>query len=240
MSDPFGDALAAQSQDNAAPDPFGTALVAHVAGGDVSEPTSSLWDKYVGFQESQLAGLTGGVAGMAGGMSYLGNLVLGKSSDEAKSASEALAGALTYSPRTAEGKKQTADMSAAAANLGQNQGAEWGEKTADATGSPLLGAAVNTALNIPQFLIGAKGGEKLGEGLSEPAPTKLTQQQEVLVEAQKHGLVVPPSTTNPTLFNKAVEGTAGNFQRPKPRQLKTNRSLIIWRKPRWGLGTKMI
>jgi hypothetical protein len=54
--------------------------------------------------------------------------------------------------------------------------------------------------------IGASYGALGGK---EPIPE--TPQSKALEEAQKLGYVVPPSTTNPTLLNKAVEGFAGKL-----------------------------
>ncbi len=213
--DPFGDALNAQAQGSSTnADPFGAALATHAAGGDVDKlPEPSLWDiakdKYLGFQESQLAGATGSIGGMAGGIAYLGSLARGRSPEEAEADRAGLANALTYSPRTEEGKKQTAAMADAASYLGQKQGEYLGEKVADVTGSPALGAAANVAANIPQYLLGAKAGEKgLGEA-PEPPVRPPTDQEVSLKKAQDLGYVVPPATTNPTLLNRGIEGVAG-------------------------------
>ena len=79
----------------------------------------------------------------------------------------------------------------------------------DATGSPTLAAAANTAVNVPQFLVGAKGGkEAIGEPI-EPVAPKPTDQQVSLKKAQDLGYVVPPATTNPTILNRGIEGIAG-------------------------------
>lgn len=169
----------------------------------------SLWDKYVGFQEGQLAGVTGGVGSMAGGLGYLGSLALGRSPEDAEKDRAGIASALTYAPRTEEGKKQAAGMGEVSSYLGQKGGEIAGEKVADVTGSPLLGAAANTAMNIPQYLVGAKGGEE-ALGKAPEAPVKVpTEQEATLKKAQDLGYVVPPATTNPTILNRGIEGVAG-------------------------------
>src|ERR1700761_5980221 len=78
----------------------------------VTEP--SLWDKYLGFQESQLAGATSGLGSLAGGLTYLGALAKGDSTDTAENARKQVASALTYEPKTAEGKRQSGEMADAA------------------------------------------------------------------------------------------------------------------------------
>src|ERR1700744_184733 len=171
---------------------------------------ASLLDKYLGFQESQLAGATGGIGSLAGGLGYLGNLAAGGTPEEAEAMRQKIASGLTYSPRTEEGKRQAGEMSTAAHDLlGGAGGEKLGDIVMDKTGSPTLAAAANTAVNIPQFLVGAKGGkEALGEPV-EPVAPKPTDQQVSLKKAQELGYVVPPATTNPTILNSGIEGIAG-------------------------------
>jgi hypothetical protein len=183
----------------------------------------SLWDRYLGFQESQLAGATGGIGSMAGGLGYLGSLALGRSSEDAEKDRAGIASAITYSPRTEEGKKQTAAMQEAGSYLGQKGGEIAGEKVADVTGSPALGAAVNTAYNIPQYLLGGKvGKEVLGEA-PEPALKVPTEQEVALKKGQDLGYVVPPATTNPTVLNRAMEGVAGKVSTAQAASIKNQK-----------------
>jgi hypothetical protein len=175
---------------------------------EVKQP--SLLDKYLGFQESQLAGATGGIGSLAGGLGYLGNLAAGGTPEQAEAMRQKIAGGLTYSPRTEEGKSQLDEMGKAADTyLGGEGGRKVGDIVLDKTGSPGLAAAANTAVNIPQFLLGAKGGEELGKGVTPPEPVKPTVTQDVLKKGQDLGYVVPPTTTNPTVFNKVAEGVVG-------------------------------
>jgi hypothetical protein len=219
MADDFDPLAYSQSQVAAAPPDFDPLAYSKAVVADPSRKTdiaapptpveSSLWDKYLGFQESQLAGATGGVGSMAGGLGYLGSLALGRSPEEAEKDRAGIADALTYSPRTEEGKAQTAGMGEAASYLGQKGGQIAGEKVADVTGSPAAGAAANVAMNIPQYLVGAKGGkEALGEA-PESTVKPLTDQEVSLKKAQDLGYVVPPATTNPTILNRGIEGVAG-------------------------------
>jgi len=173
------------------------------------ENEPSLMDRYTGFQEAQLAGATGGVGSLAGGLSYLGALGTGQGTDAAEAIRRKVSDALTYSPRTEQGKKQAAAMGEASSYLGQKGGEIAGEKVADVTGSPALGAAANVAMNIPQYLMGFKGGKAaLGEAPEAP-PRVPTEQEVTLKKAQDLGYTVPPATTNPSLVNRGIEGVAG-------------------------------
>lgn len=103
---------------------------------------------------------TGALGGLGGGLGYLGTLVgtLGDT-DAAKSVQESMQKTLTYEPRTKAGK----DLSAAADKaLGYIPQAlnKAGEVTADATGSPLLGTAVNVGGNALLSLLPMKGASK--------------------------------------------------------------------------------
>ena len=140
-------------------------------GGDAAHPllktgksdnAPTLWERYKGFQEGQLAGVTGGVASLAGGLSYVGDrLLLGKSDDEAQADKAKVQSDLTYQPRTPEGQKNAAAMADAAGYLGPKEGAAAGAATTDFLSrrgaSPEVagaaGSAAKTLANAPQFLL---------------------------------------------------------------------------------------
>lgn len=119
----------------------------------------SLAERYVGFQESQLHGLTGGAGAMLGGLTYaggkLGQLLGSKETEEQlQKDREDAASSITYQPRTSEGKRQAANMDSAAQYLGPKEGQAAGDYVMDKTGSPALATAANVGANIPQFLLG--------------------------------------------------------------------------------------
>jgi hypothetical protein len=170
----------------------------------------SLAEKYIGLTESGVAGLTGGVGSMVGGIGYLSNLAQGGTPEQAEAMRQRIASGLTYAPKTEEGKKNTAEIGKFFDTyLGGEGGRRVGDVVMDKTGSPILAAAANTAVNVPQFLASAKAGkEAIGEPIKPQAP-KLTDQQVSLKKAQDLGYVVPPATTNPTILNRGIEGVAG-------------------------------
>lgn len=221
MSDILPDAALQSPEQAAAAGPVDDIIPSHITDPVVVQAATkdpSLWDRYLGFQESQLAGATGGIGSLAGGLGYLGSLARGDSSEEAEKNRAGISSALTYAPRTEEGKQQTAAMSDAASLMGQKGGEIAGEKVADVTGSPALGVAANVAMNVPQYLVGAKAGEGLKAGAVEvPKPNPAV---DVVKKAQDLGYVVPPATSNPTMFNKVAEGTVGKLSMAQAASIK--------------------
>lgn len=127
-----------------------------------TRPSPSMWDKYLGFQESQLAGASGGIGSLAGGLSYLGRRLEGGTEEEAQAERKASQQAITYQPRSAEGKRQAADLAEAASYLGEKPGHVAGgamSSAAQALGLPAeavgaAGAYGEVAGNLPQFVFG--------------------------------------------------------------------------------------
>ena len=89
---------------------------------------------------------SGAVAGLGGGLTYLGTLAgTGGDADAAKAVQEATQQALTYQPRTDAGKRLAGAIDGAMAVVPKAANAAGGF-VADQTGSPALGAAVNTGI----------------------------------------------------------------------------------------------
>jgi hypothetical protein len=187
----------------------------------------SLLDRYIGFQESQIHGATGGVASLAGGLSYVGDRVLlGKSDEEAQADKDRVEQFYTYQPRSAEGQRQAAAMDSAAQSVGADVGHYVGGKLAagaQAVGaSPeVVGAAGATGEvigNLPQFVVGDVGLDALGRGrvavqsrMADAAAAKVAPKAQAAVDsayaAQSQGAaVVPPDVT--TLRPEIQQGIA--------------------------------
>lgn len=124
---------------------------------------------------------------------------------------------LTYQPPSKTGQSVVNVVSKPFEILA-SVGDKAGEKTADATGSPALGAAVNTAIQMAPMAIGplakaAKG--KLDARLAASdaeAATKAAQRavwNKGVQEAKDANYRLPPSQVNPSLANQALEGTGG-------------------------------
>lgn len=117
----------------------------------------------LGAPEAALKVGTGLVGSAAGGLAGIGqgvkNLVSGDPTNmSAADRVEQVSGALTYQPRTQGGKDAAAVVEAPFKLLAA--GADWaGGKTAEVTGSPALGAAVNTAIQSAPGLLGLKVGK---------------------------------------------------------------------------------
>lgn len=155
-----------------------------------SDKRSSLADRYIGFQESQLHGLTGGIASLVGGLAYLGGKTeqffgSHESDEDIENDKRDAEMALTYQPRTREGKKNASEMDEAASYLGPKEGSAAGDYVFDKTGSPLLAAAANTSVNAVPYVIGSKlpkGAGALRDIVqSEHEPVNLTDNAQEIV-----------------------------------------------------------
>lgn len=101
------------------------------------------------FATSAAGGAVGGLAGL------LGTILPGDPGRGARW-TEAVSNALTYRPRTAAGQAATDIVGAPFALLAKGADVAGGA-AAKATGSPLVGAGVNTAIQALPMLIGARG-----------------------------------------------------------------------------------
>jgi hypothetical protein len=97
------------------------------------------------------------VAGLAG-LGAMGTNALGLTNADPADLIRRVQGAMTYQPRTQAGQAVTGAISYPFEKLAQ--GADWaGQKAADVTGSPAVGAGVNTAIQaLP--LVFLRGGKK--------------------------------------------------------------------------------
>ena len=222
MSDDFQTYLENGGQDTtpqpaSSSDPFQSYLE---SGGNVptqNAPTitsdPSLWDKYKSYMETEAHVVTGGIGSLAGGLGYLGSLALTQDPEKAAQAQQTISNAMTYEPRTALGQKWTAQVGNDVSYLGQKGGDIAGQYVAEKTGSPALGAAANVAMNVPQFLVGSEAGKEVGGA----EPLEATG---LLKKAQDAGLVVPPATSNPTLFNRLSEAVPGKLSTAQHASIK--------------------
>lgn len=169
MSDPVLDALDARASGAISPPASGDdvldALEMRAAGktmpveGELlpARKPTSWWQSQVGGLETAAHLATGAAASMGGGLTYLATL--GETGDQnaAKAVQNATQEALTYQPRTEAGQDYSRKAGDALSWLGPKEG-EWaGEKVAALTGSPALGAAVNTGIQAAPMLLGLKG-----------------------------------------------------------------------------------
>jgi hypothetical protein len=100
------------------------------------------------------ASVVSGTAGAAtGGLAGLGSLATGGGMDNAANAVRSIQDSLTYAPRSEFGQQALSSAALPAELLNRA-----GEKTAEVTGSPALGALVNTAGNAALMALGAKKG----------------------------------------------------------------------------------
>lgn len=123
---------------------------------------------------------------------------------------------LTFEPRTKGGK--TAAGVVAYPFEKYAEGADIvGGKTAEITGSPAAGAAVNTAIQSVPLILG-KAVSKIGKTTAEAeavAATKKAASAQVdagIKQAQEAGYILPPTQANPSVLNQVLEGVAGKIK----------------------------
>jgi hypothetical protein len=107
--------------------------------------------------EAVLATATGGAAALGGGLGYLGTLGTTGDPEAAKAVQEGVQDALTYRPRTEAGRKVAGMAAEGASYLGQKEGEAAGDWATEHGWAPWAAAGLNTALNIPQFLLAKPG-----------------------------------------------------------------------------------
>ena len=114
---------------------------------------------FIGNIEAGLSAVTGGVGALGGGLTYLGTLAATGDPQAAEQVRKDTQNTLTYEPRTKEGQNKTQDIANAFSYLGSRYQKGAGEAAFGATGSPLAGAAAETAVNIPQFFLPKVAGK---------------------------------------------------------------------------------
>jgi hypothetical protein len=119
---------------------------------------------FLGGAEGLAHAATGSVGALGGGLNYLGTLAATRDPEAAKAVQEATQSALTYQPRTAEGKASAGAIDTAASYLGPKEGeaaGPWVTDKATALGAPPqlaagLGAAANTGIQAIPYAVGAR------------------------------------------------------------------------------------
>lgn len=159
---------------------------------------------------------TGMLGGLGGGLTYLGTLAgTGGDTEAAKAVQEATQDKLTYPPKTDEGKRFATETANTMALLGPKEG-EWaGEKTAELTGSPTLGAAVNTGVNALPMMVGVRrplagGASELGRIGRAPTRAELGAQAHATYQTAENTAGIVPNRAQvaaPTFdFGSLVKG----------------------------------
>lgn len=204
----------AQQQANQAPPAFNPLVYAQATAADPSKrvaivpdqeegpynPEADIANAEVGGAEAVAHAASGGAGMLAGGLRY----ALGGGTGEEVGK---FARSMTYEPKTEAGRAVAGGIDTGASYLGQKEGEAAGNWVLDKTGSPLLASAANTAANIPQFLLPKLA--RLPEAAEEAPAKPISVSDQILAKSREAGYVVPPATTNPSIFNKAVEGIAG-------------------------------
>lgn len=109
---------------------------------------------------------------------------------------------------------------------GAAYGAGEGEGAADRAKKAAVGGAVGAAIGAPLSYFGAKISNWIGSRLASRAASAQSQEAQnairdaTLAEARDAGYVIPPSTVNPTVTNRAIEGLSGKAATAQAAALK--------------------
>lgn len=200
-------------------------------------PNTTLGQDAVGVAEGAAHFLSGGVAGLAGGLNYLGTLAASRDPDAAKAVQEETERKLTYQPRGRSGQEAVANLERPFEKLAQ-KGEQAGSYVARKTGSPALGAATRTAIEgapavlplVPKAVRAAgRALEPVGEAALRPIrpvaervalageekaairAAEESPKQSKIQQARSIGLKLPPSEAGGPV-GKVLEGAGGKIQ----------------------------
>lgn len=125
--------------------------------------------------------------------------------------------ALTYQPQTKIGQDMTGIVSKPFEWLGKGADVA-GSAVAESTGSPMLGAATNTALQAVPQMIGKVAGKPAAARLAATEKALATEKSAnapkdaALVAARDKGYVLPPSEGNAGPLGSFFQGLAGDIK----------------------------
>jgi len=128
---------------------------------DASPEGSEESDAETGAAETVLHSLSTIPASLGGGLAYVGTLATTANPEAAESVRQDTQNALTYEPRTVQGRAATDVVDAPINAAGEKYGElteKVGQGTAEQTGIPLLGALEKAGLNAIPMLAGYKAG----------------------------------------------------------------------------------
>lgn len=141
--------------------------------------------------------------------------------------------ALTYEPKSDVGKTMTDIVGYLPQKLAEGGDAA-GQKVVDVTGSPLLGTAVSTGIQMAPAAVSKIAGKAKsalqaaeGEAVGKVA-IRNAQRAEANARIQAYkdaGLNLPPTKVNPSLANKTLEGVSG-APKLSTRQATMNQEVI--------------
>ncbi len=160
----------------------------------------------LGLAETGLSIATGAAGSVVGGLAGIGGAMLPGPPGQGANVAQKVQNAMTYQPRTEAGQ----EISAKAAYLPQklSEFADWaGGGVSEATGSPLLGTAVNTGIQALPAIVsrGAKGIVQKNMADVGKQAARDSVKDTTLARAQAEGYVVPPTST----AGKAATSIAG-------------------------------
>lgn len=176
-----------------------------------ASPITSAVDAATSLASGAVAAPVAGLAGIAQGAKNLVSPGM-SAADRVRQMGEAL----TYEPRTKGGKAVVGAVAYPFEKLAEGADIA-GAKTAEVTGSPAAGAAVNTAIQSVPLVLGKVVG-KIGRTTAEAeaaAATRKAASAQVdagIKQAQDAGYILPPTQANPSILNQILEGVGGKIK----------------------------
>lgn len=183
-------------------------------GAGIAEPAMALAS---GALATPIAGIAGLAAGGVGKVANMLGLTDKSATDIAGDTVKGVQDAITYKPQTKAGQAVTGAIAYPFEKLAEG-GDYLGGKAADFTGSPLVGAGVNTLVQSLPALIAKGAKSPLGRrqiAIQDELDTLKAQnatRDATTKAALDAGYVLPPETVNPGGVNSVLEGIAGKVK----------------------------
>lgn len=117
--------------------------------------------------------------------------------------------ALTYDPKTPEGKYALAQIGKVTQPITKGLS----DATAAVIGKENVPVVADALNSIPAVRLAAEASDvfKVSDATNEALRAANAERDAALMAGQKAGYVVPPATTNPSLVNRGIEGVAGKI-----------------------------
>lgn len=186
-------------------------LLSQAKGAVSASPITSVLDASASLASGAVAAPVSGIAGILQGAKNVISPGM-SAADRVRQMGEAL----TYEPRTKGGRAVAGAVAYPFEKLAEGADIA-GSKTAEVTGSPAVGAAVNTAIQAVPLILGKVVG-KIGKTTAESeaaAATRKAASAQVdagIKQAQDSGYILPPTQANPSVLNQILEGVGGKIK----------------------------
>lgn len=167
------------------------------------------WEAAANLTSGMAGGAVAGLTGLAQGAKNLVSPGM-PAGDRVRQVHEAL----TYQPRTQAGEKAAGMIAYPFEKLAE-AGRYAGEKTQDATGSPLAATGVDTMIQSSPMLLGflrpaAKKAVDSRQAVLDQQKAVNAPRDQAIELARENGITIDPASANPSILNRWMQGFAGS------------------------------